>query len=511
METEIELKFFVSPDITESLYTFLENGSSLGHKVLQQRCRMLGNVYFDTPDHLLRQHDIGLRVRRYDDVYVQTVKTAGRVVAGLHQRPEYNAELDDATPDLSLVDATAWPEDLDIDALAQQISPLFSTDFERQQWLLGMPDGSQIEVALDQGQVTSGDLSDPICELELELKSGQTDALFTLAREFCQLGAMRLGNLSKAARGYRLATNYQGDAIYELPSIALTDSTAIEETFVRNIEAALEHWHHHEQIYTERFEHQALEQISQAICFIRQQLAVFGEVIPRRASAILRQEFEWLEGELSWLQQANQIDFLLEDRASVLRKLNAHKQLQDILAEYAANELPSQEEMLALLNSSRYCGLLLDLSRWLLSRGWQPFLDDKARQRLASPVKPFADEALTQAWHTLRAQFGEEIVLDRNGYQQQARLLSRNLLTGVAFADLYDSKWRQVFRDPWRDLLLGVEEISIIDLLNEHKRDLEEEDCLQFEKWIERKESYLLYAMEQTRAMALSMEPYWEH
>ncbi|MCG6507549.1 CYTH domain-containing protein, partial [Vibrio parahaemolyticus] len=150
---------------------------------------------------------------RFDDVYVQTVKTAGRVVAGLHQRPEYNAEHNCNDPDLSLHPADIWPAERDIATLQSELVALFSTNFNREQWLIGMPDGSQVEVAFDQGLVIAGDREDPICEVELELKSGQTDALFTLARQLCEQGGMRLGNLSKAARGYRLAADYLGDEV----------------------------------------------------------------------------------------------------------------------------------------------------------------------------------------------------------------------------------------------------------------------------------------------------------
>lgn len=83
METEIELKFFVSPEFSETLRAKISET-----KVLQHSSRDLGNTYFDTADKWLRKHDIGLRIRRFDDVFVQTVKTAGRVVAGLHQRPD---------------------------------------------------------------------------------------------------------------------------------------------------------------------------------------------------------------------------------------------------------------------------------------------------------------------------------------------------------------------------------------------------------------------------------------
>ncbi len=69
METEIELKFFVSPEFSETLRAKISET-----KVLQHSSRELGNTYFDTADKWLRKHDIGLRIRRFDDVFVQTVK-----------------------------------------------------------------------------------------------------------------------------------------------------------------------------------------------------------------------------------------------------------------------------------------------------------------------------------------------------------------------------------------------------------------------------------------------------
>ncbi len=124
METEIELKFFVSPEFSEVLLKKISET-----KVLQHSCRELGNTYFDSPDNWLRQHDIGLRIRRFDDVYVQTVKTAGRVVAGLHQRPEYNAEHNCNEPNLSLHPADIWPAERDIATLQSELVALFLYQF----------------------------------------------------------------------------------------------------------------------------------------------------------------------------------------------------------------------------------------------------------------------------------------------------------------------------------------------------------------------------------------------
>ncbi len=135
-----------------------------------------------------------------------------------------------------------------------------------------MADGSQIEVAFDQGLVLAGDKEDPICEVELELKSGQADSLFTLARTLCEAGGMRLGNLSKAARGYRLAQGHEPDEVKELTLVATDKNDTVESCFINTLEHALSHWHYHEQIYSERESNEALHQIRQSISFIRQTL-----------------------------------------------------------------------------------------------------------------------------------------------------------------------------------------------------------------------------------------------
>ncbi|HIF9168894.1 TPA: CYTH domain-containing protein [Photobacterium damselae] len=503
METEIELKFFVFPEFSTQLLTKISE-----MKILQQSSRLLGNVYFDTPDQQLRQHDIGLRVRRFDDVFVQTLKTAGRVVAGLHQRPEYNVEITGQEPDLSLHPQDAWPEGLDIAALQQQLCPLFSTDFERQQWLVAMADGSQIEVAFDQGQVSANGKSEPICEVELELKSGQTDALFTLARELCAQGGMRLGNLSKAARGYRLATDYTGDEVKALGLVPASNNESVEQVFVRSLEHALEHWLYHEQIYVERQEQAALIQITQAISLLRQILVVFGSMIPRRASALLRQELQWLEGELDWVEEAENIQDLLSERGYQLKKLNARKQIMQLL-EARYDELPERDDMLRLLQSGRYCGLLLNLSSWILSHAWQPFLDDKSREKLAISAKTFSDGFLTRSWQELQDVFPLERQLSRLDYLDQQPRLLRNLMSGVCFANLYDEERRNNFRLPWLDLLQGVEDLRELEPIRQICPQFSDDDLQQIEKWLERKDESLLHAMDQTRQMGIELTPYW--
>ncbi|MCC2524858.1 CYTH and CHAD domain-containing protein [Vibrio coralliilyticus] len=504
METEIELKFFVSSDFSNTLRDKISQT-----KVLQHSCRELGNTYFDTPDNWLRQHDIGLRIRRFDDVYVQTVKTSGRVVAGLHQRPEFNAEHDSNDPLLSLHPSDIWPTGKDTETLQSELTPLFSTNFTREQWLIAMPDGSQIEVAFDQGKVEAGDKEDPICEVELELKSGQTDALFTLARSFSEEGGMRLGNLSKAAKGYRLASGYTGDDVKPLALVSTDKHDTVESCFINSLEHGLSHWHYHEQIYVERESVEALNEIKSSISFIRQLLTVYGGVVPRRASALVRQELKWLEQELEWLNDYDYLEALLDDKGHALRKLDARKFLVGEL-KLVQEALPDREEMLMLLNSARYTGLLLDLSRWILTRGWQPFLDDKARDKMALTVEPFSVKQLDRTWAELMEAFPPERALNSQDYIDQQYRLMRNLYTGVSFASLFDFEERNSFRLPWSDLLHGIDDLLKLRTLDSMVDKLEGDEQEQLQRWLSRQESSILHAMEQTRIICIEAEPYWQ-
>jgi triphosphatase len=505
METEIELKFFVSPQFSTVLRQKIPQ-----NKVLQHSSRELGNTYFDTPDNWLRRHDIGMRIRRFDDVFVQTVKTSGRVVAGLHQRPEYNAEHFSNDPDVFLHPSDIWPSGRTAEELSTQLEPLFATNFTRELWLIGMNDGSQVEIAFDQGVVVAGEKSSEICEVELELKSGQTDALFTLARQLCEDGGMRLGNLSKAARGYRLA---QGFTESQPQTLALVDTQAndsVETCFIKSLEHALSHWLYHEQAYVESLSMACLHEISHALSFVRQTIAVFGDIVPRRASAILRQELKWLEQELIWLKTADYLDDLTEDKGYALRKLDAQKVLVKKLNNIRA-DLPSTDDVLQLLESARYTSVILDLSRWILTKGWQPFLDEKSSVKISGNVEPFSKEILDRTWQELLDGFPVEKILSAQDYIDGYYRLNRNLYSGVCFASLYDQNLRLSFRLPWADLLQGIDDLLTLAPMRQLVSELEGDEQEQLQRWIERQQASILYAMEQTRGMCTEVQPYWKN
>ncbi len=506
METEIELKFFVLSSAAKEIQKKIAS-----FNVFNQAQRSLSNIYYDTSDYKLRQHDIGLRVRCFDNVCVQTLKTAGRVVAGLHQRPEFNTEIEFSTPDLSLIPKDAWPADLKISQISEQLIPLFSTDFERKEWLVTMPDGSELEIAFDLGHVTfSEDQTDHICEVEIELKSGQMDALFTLARELVEYGGLRLGNLSKAARGYRLAMGYNGDEIKSLSFVQVSNNMNIEQAFIKALEHALSHWHYHEQIYVERAERSALNEMYNALTLIRQSIEFYSDLIPQRASTLLRQELQWLAEEMEWVLLADRRDRLCEDKGYFMRKLTDKKSLRKHF-EASNNVLPSRRDMLSLIFSARYCKLLLDLNRWILTRGWRPFLDEKATERLSGWVRDFVRQTMTNIWEELISSFAISLEMDRYSFYENYPKLTRFLISVTAIAMLYNKDACEEFMLPWCDVFQGVEDLHLLDPIRQaiEANPCELEDHQQIDKWLLRKEESIIYAIYHSRLIGLEQRAFW--
>lgn len=196
MSCEVELKLALDAGDHETL---LQAPCLVGQPMVTLH---LANTYFDTPDALLNRHRVALRIREKSGVYIQTLKTKGESVNGLSRRGEWEWQVDGLSLDGTLL-ASVWPEALGKIDVAMLI-PVFSTDFERKvidiQW-----QSAQIELALDRGSVIAGARTQPISELELELKSGDEAALLSLAEELGKVVVLRPENASKAERGYRLA------------------------------------------------------------------------------------------------------------------------------------------------------------------------------------------------------------------------------------------------------------------------------------------------------------------
>lgn len=202
MALEQEIKLVVIGDGELDITTL----PLIGYQQGEINSTHLISVYFDTPDFKLMQLGLGLRLRFDGQHWLQTVKEAGQVTNGLHQRQEWEHELAGKAFDLSLLRQTPLQSVIDDKALWPTVSPIFTTDFTRQYCLITATD-TAIELAYDRGRVYSTEREAPIHELELELKSGDVSALTALAQSLSAAEPLQANDCSKAKLGYGLLSD----------------------------------------------------------------------------------------------------------------------------------------------------------------------------------------------------------------------------------------------------------------------------------------------------------------
>lgn len=204
---EIELKLALPTSQPASLAKLLAKTSALSRRKATKQ--QLHNVYYDTPEQILRKERVALRIRRIGSEakpqWLQTLKMGGSGDSALSQRGEWEAPVPSAELDMATLEVTPWSGIDPEGNIFRALAPCFVTSFERTCWLVRRRDGSVVEVALDIGQIVAGDKQAPICELEFELKAGQPAALFKLAQEIALSIAVLPITISKSGRGYALA------------------------------------------------------------------------------------------------------------------------------------------------------------------------------------------------------------------------------------------------------------------------------------------------------------------
>jgi triphosphatase len=204
MSFEIELKFQIPPTRLASLLRAVATKTA--------RVEHLSAVYVDTQQEHLTHAGLSMRLRGTGPagrrVWVQTLKAEG---GSAIKRIEHNVPL--GGPGHPVLDprrhdgteAGAVLERTLASAGDAVLVERFSVAVQRTLRLL-RKDGSLIEIALDEGEIISGDQSLKVCELEFELVEGSPATLLEVAQRWMERFGLLLDARSKSDRGYRLAT-----------------------------------------------------------------------------------------------------------------------------------------------------------------------------------------------------------------------------------------------------------------------------------------------------------------
>ena len=165
----------------------------------QYRTYEMETTYFDTPDGRLSERHVTLRRRMENDRSVCTVKTP---VSG-YGRGEWECDceqIDDAI--VQMVELGA-PRELLL-LTAEGVVPVCGAKFTRQALELSH-DGAELELALDRGILLGGGREVPLCEVEVELKSGEPEKAVAFADALAKEFGLQPEKKSKFRRALALA------------------------------------------------------------------------------------------------------------------------------------------------------------------------------------------------------------------------------------------------------------------------------------------------------------------
>jgi triphosphatase len=537
MVTEIELKYSLLDshelDTSEQIMTKVSQLLSENELTFIHHEKQLSNHYFDTPDLALRKSKVALRTRGtkcFGEAchFEQTVKTSGTIIAGLHQRPEYNVDIDNEKPIIALFPHTIWQSKTNIIQLQQQIVELFSTHFTRHTWLVNVDD-TQVEIAFDCGEIACQNyLNKPrIYEIELELVKGDTQALFVLTKLLFSQLSLRPGQLTKAARGYALyhesktsnsdvnvkvANGGGGVEQISLSMIDIPKNSQLDNAFTCGIESSLTQLQLTVDSYVEASSVERLNKlnkISELLVLLRHGFWIFNEILTPD-EVVLRAELSYFIRTISWVDNARYIQSLTSKQSTYQKESSVNQELITKL-QLTKARYPRESQVLALLHSERFNNLQVNLLSLLLRRHSDNTstvcnyvsLIDFATAQLNTSTKALSYE-LEQLTETQSS-------LSIERYLTAHSLLIRALATTSWFSCLFSEPQSALIKRynmPWLDIKQGISELQSLSLLQQqlvHLPNPEKKLAL----WLTNKSENLIMALDQSRSKALTMKPYW--
>lgn len=360
VETEIKLR--APPGAIEAL----ERHPALAGAAAEERREV--TTYFDTPERDLARRHCSLRIRQSGERRLQTAKSArGTGVAA--RRGEWEQPVETDTPDLALLADTPIGTMLR-SRVADELQPVLVTDIRRTAWLLRLDAGTAVEAALDRGMISAAGRSEPVSELELELKQGSPGALYRLAIELTSAAPLTLEPASKAERGLRLGS---GDrpAPAKAPPLSFARNIIAAEAFSDIVRSILAHMLAN--VAAARIgDPEGVHQLRVGIRRLRATLVLFRRLLRRETSRRFNEELRRM-GQV--FGRARDWDVFVGETLSALQAHGAETGWLDLLGERAEQwRAAAQADVRRELDGPGFTTLLLGLGGWIEDGAEDPAL-----------------------------------------------------------------------------------------------------------------------------------------
>ena len=388
MTVETELKLRITP---EQLARLRRHALLKAHSVTRPVTRRLYNIYFDTPKLELHQSGMALRLRRVGQQWLQTLKGGGSVQAGLHQRNEWEVPVNGPALDFSALQTVAWDRHLPV-SLRKKLQPVFVTDFARSSRMLNFQ-GAHIELCMDHGEISTEHHSMPICELELELKSGESRQLFELALAILEIVSFELEAVSKAEQGYRLLSGDSGHPVRGV-TLPLASKTALDDMLKTLIWSCLQHFQSNLSGAMGRDDAEYLHQMRVALRRLRVVLRMAEDVHNDQHLVELGKDFSALCVTLGHIREWDV--FIAQTVQPMCGSMPGNDGLQVLRAVCERRRAACYAALRSTAQARELQRLLLRFAIWMSGTtywqqaGWQQQAQDFTARRLSKLIKRFA-------------------------------------------------------------------------------------------------------------------------
>ena len=361
--------------------------------------RTLHAIYFDSPDLRLRSRGLSLRLRKSDAAWMQTVKAETGVIGGLSTPIECEVPVDGPQPSIGAIPDKELRKALRRAIGKSSLQSVFETEVERTTKQLTSAAGDHIEVALDAGIVRTTQRSEPIRELELELKAGDPATLVRIASTLIDAGPIHVSRWSKAERGYRLSTDQA--APEPAPDPGVKTRIEPEQTCIAAFEAccraATAQVLHNWPVVLDSDDSEGPHQMRVGIRRLRTALRMFRPVIDSEALRVLDRKLKLLARSAG---EVRDTDVLAHEIVGPLVRFAdgepGLRQLREMLSGVATRRRVELRSLLAGRDQT-----LLQIELAVLAESIARQHGKSAQKRLSRPVDSFAPNFLEESWRKL--------------------------------------------------------------------------------------------------------------
>jgi triphosphatase len=375
-QAETELKFLFAEKDYAKIKSLVSAAS------MEMPPARLRAIYFDTPNCDLWKHGFTLRVRANGKTHIQTIKK--NISSNIH-RGEWEEETARPEPDFDLIKNTPLAGLAAKPFIWHALRPAFRVNVERTSYMLETG-GGIIEASFDRGSTEANGEKLGICELELELKSGDRRALFNLARSFVSQAPLHPSLISKAEHGHLLAQGIHGRAAKGSKPRLGKDMTC-EQAFQEICRTCLRDFDLNTLGLKMPDNAEAVHQARVAIRRLRAAMELFKPLAFDISYRKIRGELRWLA---RLLGAARDRDVLRETLLAHDGSDEARKGASAIASRFEAERLVARQAAMEALASARGRILLLDLALWIEDGRWRR----QPSTIIAEPIHSFASRRL---------------------------------------------------------------------------------------------------------------------